>query len=141
MMQPGITVFLHMLQICGLLFDYYCRKIIIKMEIKSYPIKKISYQHYHFFFHPATCGQPDIQPNALLIYKKGIIRGKIFLEDSNVIFVYSSNNGKAYFRSFCQNGNWTAPIPIKGINNRLFNYHSIQAKICEVSDNHIKIIV
>ena len=139
-MQHGITIFIHMLKICGLLW------LLLQKNYHKIGNKIISYQKdlltpLSLLFHPATCGQPDIPPNALLTYKKGIIRGNIFLEDSEVLFVYSTSDGKAYLHSFCQNGNWTEPIPINGINNRLFNHHSLQATICKVSDNHIKIIV
>ena len=115
------------------------RKFHSKNMILSNIITNVSKHWYNLFFHQTACDEPIIPANGSLhsTSKSSIPNGK-YPKLTEVIFQYQTGNGTALRHSFCKDGNWTRLTPLNGINNRLFNNQSIQAKICEVSSNDIK---
>ena len=92
------------------------------------------------FFTKTACDEPIIPANGSLhsTSRSRYPNGK-YPKRTEVIFQYQTGNGTALRHRFCKDGKWTRLTPLNGINNRLCNNQSIQAIICEVSSNDIKI--
>ena len=89
-----------------------------KQGKKLYSITSIwSILTINSIFHQATCGDPDIPTNQSLY---STIRMKNsygeYPHGTKALFICDTGREIGLCQSFCQDGNWTEVLPIKGIN-------------------------